>query len=135
LPEVRKRFGWDSGSDQFTDIDNAREFFELIAPQTKETSEAKLQSFSDVRKLKFIVGNTVAEEVLTDPRKSLADALSAVTQHRPPPAEQKQAFSEFLVNALATVKKMTREELKALTSQDKKTIRALMTELKEIASK
>lgn len=135
LPEVRKRFGWDSESDQFTDIDKAREFFELIAPQTKEASEAKLQSFSDVRKLKHIVGNTAAEEALTDPTKSVADAIAAGSQHRPPPAEERQPFSEFLTSALATVKKMTREELKALTSRDKKTIKALMTELREITGK
>src|SRR5258708_11614135 len=80
LPEVRARFGWDAETDQFTNLEKARELFELIAPQTKETTEAKLKSYSDVRKLKFVVGNAAAEEALLDPAKTLADALAEVTQ-------------------------------------------------------
>jgi hypothetical protein len=135
LPEVRTRFGWDSETDQFTNIDRAREFFELIAPQTKEATEAKLKSYSDVRKLKTIITNPAAEEILLDPAKSFTDALAEVSQHRPPVPPQKSAFSDFLIATLARVQQMTREELKALTPKDKKQIKKLIAELKEVLGK
>jgi hypothetical protein len=133
LPEVRTRFGWDSDGDQFTDIDKAREFFELIAPQTKETSDPKIKSYSDVRKLKFIVGRPSAEEALIDPTKSFADALAEATQHRPASAPPKEPISEFFVRVLARIKGITRQELKELTASDKNAVNALIEELNEIA--
>ena len=132
LPEVRKRFGWDPDADQFTDIDRAREFFELIAPQTKETAEAKLKSYSDVRKLRFIIGNTAAEDVLFDPAKTFAEALNAVTQRTPPAPEPKETISAFLKGALERVRSMTRQELKELSGEDKEVLRTLIKELTEI---
>jgi DNA-binding Lrp family transcriptional regulator len=135
LPEVRTRFGWDSETDQFTNLDKAREFFELIAPQTKEATEAKLKSYSDVRKLKTIITNPAAEEILLDPARSFADALAEASQHRPPTAAQKNPFPDFLADTLTRIQQMTREELKALTPKDKKQIKKLIAELKEVLGK
>jgi predicted CopG family antitoxin len=132
LPDVRVRFGWDSESNQFTDQEKAREFFELVAPQTKEALEAKLKAYSDVRKLKLIVGNPVAEEVLLDPTKTFAEALAEATQNRPKIKEEKASFSDFLKEALERVKGMTRQELKELNLADKKLIKSLVSELNEI---
>lgn len=74
LPDVRIRFGWDDEENAFSDIEKAREFFELIAPQ--EGNETKLSTYSDVRKLKFIVGRPKAEASLLDPERTFAEALT-----------------------------------------------------------
>jgi len=133
LPEVRTRFGWDSETDEFVDPDKAREFFELIAPQTREAVDAKLKSYSDVRKLKMIIINPVAEEVLLDPARSFADALAELSLHRPPPPKENR-LPEFLTETLTRIRKMTREELKALTPKDKKDIQKIIDELKDVLS-
>jgi len=73
LPDVRKRFGWDDEGNKFAEVENAREFFDLIAPQ--DENEAKLKTYSDVRKLKFIIGRSKAEAALFDPDRSFSDAL------------------------------------------------------------
>jgi hypothetical protein len=132
LPEVRKRFGWDPENDQFTASESAREFFELIAPQTKETAEAKLKSFSDVRKLKYIIGNPTAEEVLLDPTKTFAEAINATSQHKPAAQVQKEPISLYFKGVLTRIREMTRQELKDLTEADKATIKAIVEELKDI---
>lgn len=132
LPDVRVRFGWDSETNQFTDHEKAREFFELVAPQTKEALEPKLKAYSDVRKLKLIVGNPTAEEVLLDPTKTFAEALAEATQSRPKPREEKLSFRDFLKETLERVKGMTRQELKELTPDDKKLIKSLVSELNEV---
>ena len=36
LPDVRTRFGWDANDETFTDIESAREFFDLIAPHDED---------------------------------------------------------------------------------------------------
>jgi ParB-like chromosome segregation protein Spo0J len=74
LPVVRERFGWNQEQSKFDYILKAREFFELIAPQDPD-SEPKLRTFSDVRKLKLIVGNPQAEAILLDPDQTFRDAL------------------------------------------------------------
>ncbi len=132
LPDVRVRFGWDTETNQFTNQEKAREFFELVAPQTKEAIEPKLKAYSDVRKLKWIVGNPTAEEVLLDPNKSFAEALAEATQDRPKAKEEQAEFGIFLKDSLERVKGMTRQELKDLTPADKKLIKSLVAELSEI---
>ena len=73
LPDVRKRFGWSSEENSFTDIDKARQFFELICSDGKQ--DAKLQTYSDVRKLKSVVGHMKAEDCLFDPEQPLSEAI------------------------------------------------------------
>ena len=134
LPDVRVRFGWNSELNRFDNEEKAREFFELIAPQAKEAIEPKLKAFSDVRKLKLIVGNLEAEEILLDPTKAFSEALAEVSQGSSKTNSEKIDFSEFLKSALDRVKSMTRQELKNLSSTDKKTIKSLIKELEEIHS-
>lgn len=73
LPDVRTRFGWSSDTNAFTDIDKARQFFELICSDGKQ--DAKLQTFGDVRKLKNIIGHIKAEDSLFDPEQPLSEAI------------------------------------------------------------
>ena len=82
LPDVRMRFGWSSEKDSFSDIDKARQFFELICSDGKE--DAKVQTYSDVRKLKNVVGNPKAEASLFDPDQPLSEAFRLADQERIP---------------------------------------------------
>jgi len=73
LPEVRTRFGWlwDKGS--FVDMEKARQFFELICGDSK--IDPKIKTYSDVRKLKSVVGHSKAEDSLFDTDESLSEAI------------------------------------------------------------
>jgi hypothetical protein len=82
LPEVRSRFGWSSEENSFLDSDKARQFFELICSDGNE--EAKLQTYSDVRKLKSVVGHAKAEDCLFDPEQPLSEAIRLGEQGRKP---------------------------------------------------
>jgi len=73
LPEVRKRFGWSWEKNFFEDMERAREFFELICGDTK--TEPKIKTFSDVRKLSRVVGNSKAEDSLFDTEQPLTEAI------------------------------------------------------------
>jgi len=70
---IREYFTWDDRNFRFTDINKAREFYELIAPEGGQ--EAKLKIYSDVRKLKQILPHAKARATLMDPEKTLTDAL------------------------------------------------------------
>lgn len=72
-PEVRERFGWLHEQNTFSDVERAREFFQLVTGDAKH--EPKLITYSDVRRLKLIVGNPLADESLLDPDQSLLDAI------------------------------------------------------------
>lgn len=72
-PDVRLRFGWSHEENTFTDIERARQFFQLITSDGK--NEPKLTTFGDVRRLRLIVGNAVAVETLLDPDKTLLEAI------------------------------------------------------------
>jgi ParB-like chromosome segregation protein Spo0J len=72
-PEVRERFGWSHEQNTFTDVEQAREFFQLLTGDAKH--DPKLTTYSDVRRLKLIVGNQLAVASLLDPDQSLVEAI------------------------------------------------------------
>lgn len=76
-PVVREKFGWDHGTSKFVDTDSARQFFELIAPHT-DGSQPKLLTYGDVRRLRKIVENDNAFEILIDPDREFREAISEV---------------------------------------------------------
>lgn len=80
LPEVRSRFGWSTERNSFSDIDKARQFFELICSDGKQ--DAKLQTYGDVRKLKSVVGHAKAEDCLFNPEEPLSEAIRLGEQGR-----------------------------------------------------
>lgn len=86
-PLVREFFSWNNEEAKFNDEEPARQFFELIAPLESE-SDAKLKTYIDVRKLKSIIGNTIAEVSLLDPEQPLSDAI---TKSQPEPTGQEAA--------------------------------------------
>jgi len=80
LPDVRKRFGWSAEKSAFSDMEKAREFFELICADGR--TEPKLKTYSDVRKLKSVVGHLKAEDSLFDPDEPLSEAIRIGEQGR-----------------------------------------------------
>lgn len=118
LPEVRTRFGWSSSDNKFSDIEKAREFFQLISGAGR--SEPKLQTFGDIRKLRSIVGNAKAEESLFDEDESLAEAIKIGEQGRKP-----QSAGELLVDAKKSLVEIGFAQAKTLGSGDI----AIITEL------
>ena len=73
LPEVRTRFGWSSEEGAFVDMEKARQFFELICGDSK--NDPKIKTYSDVRKLRSVVGHPKAEDSLFDTDESLSEAI------------------------------------------------------------
>jgi hypothetical protein len=133
LPDVRIRFGWNNDVDAFTDIDQAREFFELIAPR-EEDGEAKLKTYSDVRKLKFIVGDPSAESLLMDPEKSVEDALAASrsVEGSVPRASKGLSIGKVLDEILAHLQSVDLIDLEEFHATDKKKISTITNLLKRI---
>jgi hypothetical protein len=78
LPKVRETFGWSSEQTKFTDVEKARSFFALICSDGRR--DAKLLTYSDVRKLKSVIGNNKAEEALFDPEQPLTEAFRIAEQ-------------------------------------------------------
>lgn len=82
LPDVRERFGWSAEANAFADLERARQFFELITPDGKR--EPKLKTYSDIRKLKAIIGHPLAEASLLDLEVPLGEALRISDQGNRP---------------------------------------------------
>jgi hypothetical protein len=116
LPNVRVRFGWNSDSESFLDNEKSREFFELIAPDDTD-QEAKLKTYSDVRKLKLIIGNKVAESALIDPDKSFSDAVAAISELKIVERHPKQLI-EHISEFLLAVEQLGVKEIENLTNDD-----------------
>ncbi|MBA2704183.1 MAG: hypothetical protein H0U60_10060 [Blastocatellia bacterium] len=131
LPDVRVRFGWDATQDAFTDMERAREFYELIAPR-EDDGDAKLKTYSDVRKLKFIVGESRAESILLDPDESLADALTAAENERGEIDTSRASLTEVFNDILTKLEKTSINDLRRLRSKDMKSIEQIIAVLDEI---
>jgi hypothetical protein len=125
LPDVRSRFGWSSEKNSFSDIDRARQFFELICSDGKE--DAKLQTYSDVRKLKNVVGNPKAEACLFDPEQPLSEAFRLGEQGR-----RSADASDLLDEAKACLAGISFLQASKLTPKDIVAIDALITLLEKL---
>ena len=111
LPNVREKFGWNQEKEKFEVEDKARDFFELIAPQDPDV-EAKLKTYSDVRKMRTIVGNKNAEASLADPDQTFADAL----RHAATPTSAGDTnFAEELEKFEQVLTKASVDDIRALT--------------------
>jgi hypothetical protein len=77
LTKVREFFSWNHEESKFDQVDKARAFFEMIAPIESE-NPPKINTYFDVRSLREIIGNTVAEACLLDNEKTLASAIAMV---------------------------------------------------------
>jgi ParB-like chromosome segregation protein Spo0J len=128
LPAVRERFGWDQEKETFADCEKAREFFELIAPQDPD-AEPKLRTYFDVRKLKVIVGNRIAEGSLLNPEESLNDAMKFAEAKSV--AEVSSAFLEIVRNFQSTLKGLSVDDLSSLTKPQVHELESLVSLIKQ----
>jgi hypothetical protein len=111
LPEVRTRFGWSNEKSTFTDMEKAREFFELICADAK--TEPKIKTYSDVRKLKSVIGHPKAEDSLFNPDEPLSEAIRIGDQGR-----KTEDASDLLSEARASLAGIGLLQAQKLTARD-----------------
>jgi len=125
LPEVRTRFGWSAEKSEFTDMEKAREFFELICGDNK--NDAKLKTYGDVRKLKGIIGHPKAEDSLFNPDDPFSEAVRIGEQGR-----KKEDASDLLDEAKASLMGIGLFQAQKLTAKDIKVVDELLTFLQQL---
>jgi hypothetical protein len=128
LPIVRERFGWDSKTDSFSDTSKAREFFELIAPHGDEATEPKLNTYLDVRKLKYVIGNLRAEATLTDPNQPYSETLRIAESTK----GDKDNLSMILADADQMLSSVGIVEIRSLTAEQTSLIDKLIATLNDL---
>ena len=122
-PAVRETFGWNHAKAEFTDIHKARQFYELIAPQT-DGSSVKLVTYNDVRRLRIIIGNPLALECLFDPDRSFREAISIA---EPELKSKMQIDSSAISNYLSFITSLPVDSLISLDAQQVEMIRMIST--------
>jgi len=136
LPAVREWLSWDESKGEFQDTENLERFYELITePPTSggEMKEAKITSYSQVRELRAILGNSEARKVLLDPARSFTDSL-AITKRQ----EIVNSWKSEVAEAIEAVHGIGSFELKRLATEDIKlleTLRDTVTEILDDARK
>jgi hypothetical protein len=125
LPDVRKRFGWSTEKNAFTDIDKTRQFFELICSDSEQ--DAKIQTYGDVRKLKSVVGHPKAEDSLFNPDEPLSEAIRIGEQGRKP-----VDASDLLDEAKASLAGIAFLQVQTLSQKDLDLIDELLELLKRL---
>lgn len=110
IPNVREYFSWDHDSATFQDPEKTRQFYEMIEPLEAESSP-KLRTYLDVRRLREIMGNPLAEAVLLDPDQPLSAALALV---------QAESISQAALDIITEARRLRRvmedTQVDALTS-------------------
>jgi hypothetical protein len=125
LPEVRARFGWSVDDGAFVDMEKARQFFDLICGDGK--TEPKIKTYSDVRKLKSVVGHPKAEDSLFDTDDPLSEAIRI--------GEQGRKFadaSDLLDDAKASLAGIGVLQAQKLSSKDVAVIEELLILLQQL---
>lgn len=125
VPEVRKRFGWSSDNHVFEDIEKARQFFDLISSDGKR--DPKIQSYSDVRKLRSVVDNAAAEDALFDPETSLKKTFEIAELGKKP-----ERVSSLLNHVKATLAQIGIAQTKEIKSKELSLIAELIALLKSL---
>lgn len=125
LPEVRTRFGWSAEKSAFSDMEKAREFFELICGDSK--NEPKLKTYGDVRKLKSIIGHPKAEDSLFNPDEPLSEAIRIGEQGR-----KTVDASDLLDEAKASLAGIGLLQAQKLTAKDLGVVDELLNFLQQL---
>lgn len=125
LPDVRTRFGWSTDNSAFVDMEKAREFFELVCADGK--TEPKIKTYSDVRKLKSVIGHPKAEDSLFDPDEPLSEAIRIGEQGR-----QTVDASDLLDEAKASLNGISMLQAQKLTAKDLGVIDELLKFLEQL---
>lgn len=125
-PAVREWLGW---NDQDTIFTNAQATADLYGLMTGD--EPKIRSYEDVRsKLKHIVGNAAAIQVLLDPGSSLDDAYqTAMADARA--AAGAADFNAILRRTIAFLENLPRAFIRQMSEVQVQLLRNLDTQLRE----
>jgi hypothetical protein len=130
LPAVRDWLSWDEAKGEFQNIENLEQFYALITePITSggEPKEAKITSYSQVRELRAILGNTEAKKVLLDPLRSFTESL-AITKRQ----EMVNSWKSEVAEAIEAVQGIASFELKRLADEDTKLLERLRDTVTEV---
>jgi ParB-like chromosome segregation protein Spo0J len=125
LPGVRARFGWSAEKNEFTDMERAHEFFELICGDSKH--DPKLKTFNDIRKLKSIIGHPKGEDSLFNPEESFSEAIRAGEQGR-----KKEEASDLLDEAKQSLMSIGLFQVQKLTTKDLNVVDELLAFLEQL---
>jgi hypothetical protein len=125
LPDVRRHFGWSAEKNAFSDMEKARQFFELVSADGK--TESKIKTYSDVRKLKSVIGHPKAEDSLFNPDEPLSEAIRIGEQGR-----RIMGASDLLDEAKASLAGIGVLQAQKLTSKDLALIDELLQFLQQL---
>jgi hypothetical protein len=106
-------------------MEKAREFFELISTDSK--NDAKLKTYSDVRKLKGIIGRPKAEDSLFNPDEAFSEAIRIGEQGR-----KIDDASDLLDEAKASLMGIGLFQAQKLTAKDLKVVDELLAFLQKL---
>jgi hypothetical protein len=116
LPVVRTWLGWKEETNLFTDSENLTQFYDLLKPTEREeggTIDPKINTFSQVRELRFILPKPEAKRLLLDPARSFQDAINASKQE-----ELSRLWASEVSSAIRALETMGIKELKSLSEED-----------------
>jgi hypothetical protein len=128
-PDVRSYYGWDDATQGFKDISRGREFFELISPHE---GDPKLRTYTDVRKLKTVIGHPKAVATLIDPERSFTDALEVAENLEREKGRQGLAIADVLSEIHRSLSKIDVLALPPLSKDDKKAIADVIARLEAL---
>ncbi|MFA6091984.1 MAG: ParB N-terminal domain-containing protein [Elusimicrobiota bacterium] len=131
LPDVRVFYGWDDSTQQFANKSKAREFFELIAPHDDDV-EAKVRTYADVRKLKFIVSHPKAVAVLIDPDRTFGDALEVAESLAREKDRKGLAIADVMTEIHRALSKIDVLAVGIISNDDKKLIDDVIARLEQL---
>lgn len=124
IPGVRDWLGWDGNTNKFISASNLDLFYGLITPYTDdETSTSrnpKLNTYSDVRELKNVMGNSEALSMLLNPDRSLLDALTIARKD-----ELSRKWRSEVSEARTALEKISALEVKRFDAEDIEAIKQL----------
>lgn len=131
IPGVRSWLGWNASAATFDNEEELDNFYRLITPLPGEDGgeerAAKITSFSDVRELKHIIGNTEAQKYLFDPDKSLLDALAIARKD-----EMSRKWRSEVAEARSALEKISAIEVRNFNNEDVTAVQHLIDVAKQV---
>jgi hypothetical protein len=125
-PLVRDWLNWNDEARRFENEEELAKFYALLTPSETDDGEnqlerpPKIQTYSQVRDLRDILGHPEAKQNLLDTEESLAAALAVAKRD-----ELSRAWVSQMNNALIALRNMSIDELKGATPDDLAELAAL----------
>ena len=129
IPIVREWLAWNDVTKQFTNHESLRQFYSLITPAENDdgvVSPPKIPTYTQVRELRDILPNAEAKRLLLDSSANFADALMVIAR-----VKLSKAWASQVSQAIAALKTIALEELKAMTTDELASIEELRNTAQE----